>query len=113
MQLKEHSLNETEVTYGLISVAEVREYFPPPGANITVYDDEGRKYDTKMHSTAPRIDGLTEWHRTHQTKIGDIAILTINPDNNLGCIGLLPTNYTSIHENKIQDLFKRAGEDHF
>lgn len=83
MQLKEHSLSETEVNYGLINVADIREYFPPPGADITVFDEEGKKYDTKMHSTAARIDGLTEWHKTQQTKIGDIVTLNINPDKSV------------------------------
>lgn len=83
MQLKEHRLSEAEVEYGLIRVVGVREHFPPPGAELIVYDDEGKKYNTKMHNTASRIDGLTEWHKTHQTKKGDVVTMTINPDKSV------------------------------
>lgn len=94
IQSKEHSLNQTEVNYGLISVAEKRDSFPAPGAEIVVYDDEGRKYSTKMHSTAPRIDGLTEWHKRHNTKIGDVVIITINSDQSVK-LSLRNVNSTS------------------
>ncbi len=80
MKLKEHSLNNTEVTYGLLYVSGIREYFPAAGEKIVLYDDEGKRYDTRMHKTSARIDGLTEWHKTHQTKVGDIISFSINPD---------------------------------
>jgi len=79
----EHNLTKTEVTWGLISVAGIREYFPPPNEEIIVYDDEERKYVTKMHSSAARIDGLTEWYKNHPAEIGDIVALTINPDKSI------------------------------
>lgn len=80
----EHSLTKTEVTYGLISVSGVREYFPGSGQAIIVYDDENRKYTTKMHSSAARIDGLTEWYKNHPTiQIGDNVAITINPDKSI------------------------------
>lgn len=83
MQLKEHSLNKTEVTYGLINISGIREYFPPAGEKVVLVDDEGKEYDTRMHKTAARIDGLTEWHKTHQTRVGDIVTLNINPDKSV------------------------------
>jgi len=80
----EHSLNKTEVTYGLISVSGIREHFPASGEKIIVYDDEGRQYITKMHSSAARIDGLTEWYKNHpETQIGDIVVIAINPDKSI------------------------------
>jgi hypothetical protein len=80
----EHDLTKTEVTWGLISVAGIREYFPGPSEKIVVYDDEGREYITKMHSSAARIDGLTGWYNNHPTaKIGDTVIITINPDKSI------------------------------
>jgi len=80
----EHNLTHTEVTYGLVSVARIRENFPGPSENIIVYDDQGKKYTTKMHSSAARIDGLTEWYKNHPTaKIGDTVVISINPDKSI------------------------------
>jgi len=80
----EHNLTKTEVTWGLVSVAGIREYFPGPSQEIIVYDDEGRRYTTKMHSSAARIDGLTEWYKNHPTaEIGDSVAITINPDKSI------------------------------
>jgi len=79
----EHNLTKTEGTWGLVSVAGIREYFPPPNEEIIVYDDEERKHVTKMHSSAARIDGLTEWHKNHPVEIGDIVTITINPDKSI------------------------------
>jgi len=79
----EHNLTKTEVTWGLISVARIREYFPGPSEEINVYDDEGRKYVTKMHSSAARIDGLTDWYNNHTADIDDVVIITINQDKSI------------------------------
>src|SRR4030067_1783264 len=79
-----HNLTKTDKKWGLISVAGIREYFPGRGKDIIVYDDEGRKYTTKMHSSAARIDGLTEWYKNHPTAgIGDSVAITINPDKSI------------------------------
>jgi RecB family endonuclease NucS len=83
LQLKEHSLNKTEVKWGLISVSGIREYFPQVGEKVVLVDEEGKQYDTRMHKTAARIDGLTDWHKTHQTKVGDIVTININPDKSV------------------------------
>lgn len=84
MPESEHNLTKTEVTWGLISVAGIREYFQHPSEEIIVYDDEGRKYTTKMHASAARIDGLTEWYKNHRTaEIGDTVTITINPDKSI------------------------------
>ena len=80
----EHNLTKTEVTYGLVSVARIREYFPGPREKVIVYDDEGREYITKMHSSAARIDSLTDWYKNHPTaEIGDSVVITINPDKSI------------------------------
>jgi len=80
----EHKLTKTDVKHGLVSVAGIREYFPGQGEKIIVYDDEGRKYTTKMHSSAARIDGLTEWYKNHPTaEIGGSVVITINPDKSI------------------------------
>ena len=80
----EHNLTKTEVTWGLISVAGIRENFPSPSEKIIVYDDEGREYITKMHSSAARIDGLTDWYKNHSNaEIGDTVVVTINPDKSI------------------------------
>src|SRR3990172_9632973 len=84
MSESEHNLTKTEVTYGLISVTGIREYFPGQGQEIIVYDDEERRYTTKMHSSAARIDGLTEWYKNHPTvRIGDGVAITVNPDKSI------------------------------
>jgi len=80
----EHNLTKTEVTYGLISVAGIRENFPRPSEKITVHDDEGHTYITKMHSSSARIDGLTDWYKNHpMARIGDIVAIEINPDKSI------------------------------
>jgi hypothetical protein len=79
----EHNLTKTEVTYGLISVSGIRDYFPPPNEKIVVYDDEGKQYITKMHSSAARIDGLTDWYNNHPAQIGDTVTIVINPDKSI------------------------------
>ena len=80
----EHNLTKTDVKHGLVSVAGIREYFPGPCEKIIVYDDEGREYIKKMHSTAARIDGLTDWYKNHSTaEIGDSVVITINPDKSI------------------------------
>lgn len=80
----EHNLTKTDVGYGLVSVAGFKEYFPGPGEKIIIYDDEGRKYIKKMHSSVARIDGLTNWYKNHSTaEIGDSVVITINPDKSI------------------------------
>lgn len=81
----EHNLTKTEVKWGLISLAGgIRKYFPGPNEKIIVYDDEGRKYEAKMHSSSARIDRLTNWYKNHHTvKIGDRVVITINPDKSI------------------------------
>jgi len=80
----EHNLTKTEVTWGLISVSGIREHFPLPSEKVIVYDDEGRQYITKMHSSAARIDGLTDWYKNHSAaQIGDTVIIAINPDKSI------------------------------
>ena len=73
----EHNLTKTEVTYGLISVSGIRDYFPPPNEKIVVYNDEGKQYITKMHSSAARIDGLTDWYSSLPAQIGDTVTIVI------------------------------------
>lgn len=74
----EHELTESELKYGLVSVGSIRDSLPGPGEKITIYDEEGRKYVSKMHSTQARIDGLTEWFRNHpHVKMGDIIVITL------------------------------------
>jgi len=91
----EHNLTKTEATWGLISVAGIREYFPGPSEKIIVYDDEGRKYETKMHSSSARIDGLTDWYKNHPfAKIGDPVVIALNPDKS---IKLFLKKETEIH----------------
>lgn len=70
-------LTENDVRHGLISIAGYREHFPRPNERITVYDDEGREYPTKMHSEVARIDGLRKWYKNHPAKIGDTISITI------------------------------------
>lgn len=83
LQQFKHPLTKTEVTYGLISVSEIRDQFPPPNEKIVVKDDEGKQYVTKMHSSAARIDGLTDWYKSHPGEVGDIVIVTINQDKTI------------------------------
>ena len=73
----EHKLRPYEVKYGLISVKGIRKYFPPPNEKIDIYDDKRRKYTTKMHASAARIDGLTEWHKNQLTGIGDTVVIKV------------------------------------
>jgi hypothetical protein len=79
----EHNLTKTEVTYGLISVSGIRDYFPPPNEKIVVYTDEGKQYITKLHSSAARIDGLTDWYSSLPAQIGDTVTIVINPDKSI------------------------------
>jgi len=93
----EHNLNKTEVTWGLISVAGIRDYFPPPSEKIVVFDDEERKYVTKMHSSAARIDGITDWFRNHHAKIGDAVVIRLNQDGSIS-LSLKKETVTSVVE---------------
>ena len=79
----EHNLTKTEVTYGLMSVSGIREHFPQPSGKIVVYDDEKRKYETQMHSSAARLDGLTGWYNNHPAEIGDTVTIVMNPDKSI------------------------------
>jgi RecB family endonuclease NucS len=80
----EHELTKTEVTWGLISVSGLREYLPGPSEKTIVHDDEGREYITKMHSSAARIDGLTDWYKNHPTaEIGDTVTIAFNTDKSI------------------------------
>ena len=84
MQKFERKLIYSDVKWGLISLSKIRENFPSPGVGIIVYDDEGREYKTKMHTSAARIDGLTQWYKNHPAaKIGDGVEITINLDGSI------------------------------
>ncbi|MBW1796162.1 MAG: DUF91 domain-containing protein [Deltaproteobacteria bacterium] len=72
-------LNATEIKYGLLYVSELKELFPKPSHSVTIIDTDGERFDTKMHSFQPRIDGLTKLHRKHDTQIGDSVTIEVNP----------------------------------
>jgi len=76
-ELRRH-LNKTDKTWGLISVAGYREFFPPPSSPVIVVDEKGTEYPTKMHSKSARIDGLTDWYYNHaEAEVGDPVLIKI------------------------------------
>lgn len=74
----ECKIKKSHIEYGLVYLGKNGQYFPRPGKQIFVYDDEDRVYDLKMHSKDPRIDGLTEWYQNHaNVNVGDTVFITI------------------------------------
>jgi hypothetical protein len=72
-------LNPSEVNYGLLYVSELRNLFPEPSHPVTIIDADGQRFDSKMHSFQPRIDGLTKLHRKHNSQIGQAVTIEVNP----------------------------------
>ncbi len=71
-------LNYTDKKWGLISVAGYRELFPSPSSPVTIVDEKGNEYQTKMHSQSARIDGLTDWYHNHpDADIGDLVLIRV------------------------------------
>lgn len=73
-------LNPSEVNYGLLYVSELRNLFPEPSHPVTIIDADGQKFDSKMHSFQPRIDGLTKLHRKHNSEIGQTVTIEVKPN---------------------------------
>ena len=68
-----------EVNQGLLYVTELRHLFPESSRPVTVIDSDGQKFHWRMHSSQPRIDGLTKLHRKHKSRIGQTVIIEVNP----------------------------------
>ena len=79
----ERKLIYTEVKYGLIYIKKYRGYFPERNMKIDIYDKDGKKYTTKMHKTADRIDGLTKLYKNHKAEIGDIVIIQVKSNDSI------------------------------
>jgi len=73
------SLNESEVKYGLLYVSELSSQFPKSSQRVTIIDADGERFESKMHSSRPRIDGLTKLHRKHNSQIGQSVTIEVNP----------------------------------
>lgn len=87
----------TEVNYGLLLVDEFpRDLLPQPRHKIVVVDVDGEKFEAKMHSSALRIDGLTQLHRKHKTSIGQFVTFEINPFEQ----GVVKVRFGGISDNK-------------
>ena len=74
-------LTFSEVNYGLLWVSQLRNLLPSPPKSLTVVDTDGNKFVSKLHSQNPRIDGLTELHQKHNSKIGQTVAIEVNPDD--------------------------------
>ena len=67
-------LSKVEVEYGLIRFgAENCEMFPSNGSSIVMIDNSGEQYETHIHRTVNRIDGLTAMHKNNNAHEGTIV----------------------------------------
>ena len=73
-------LMPSEVKYGLLYVSKLRDLFPEPSSSVTIIDSDGQRFDSKMHSFQPRIDGLTKLHRKHNSQVGETVTIEVSPD---------------------------------
>ncbi len=91
-------LRPYEVEYGVVYIQQYRELLPPPGESIIVMDEKDRRYQTKMHSKQPRIDGLTNWYKNHpKIRGGDMVKVQII---NTNLIKLAPINEVLEHKHQ-------------
>lgn len=84
-------LDYTEITYGLLMVRENRAFFPKVGEAVTIIDEDGQRFETHMHRSQPRIDGLTSLLRKHNAKIGDLVSIEVE----IGNIGTAKVKFDS------------------
>ena len=71
----------SEINYGLLYISELKDVLPKPSQSITIIDSDGERFNMRMHSFQPRIDGLTKLHKKHGTQIGDSVSIEANSDN--------------------------------
>lgn len=75
-------LTLTEVKFGLLYVKGRRDLFPDRGQPVVIIDAADReKFSTKMHSSQPRIDGLTRLHEKYKTRPGDKVTISVSLNN--------------------------------
>ena len=72
-------LNDSDVKYGILVTPKQIDLRSINNKHIWIKDAMG-KVKGNIHSSVNRIDGLTQWHRTRMTKIGDE--ITIKYDKN-------------------------------
>lgn len=77
-------LSKIEVECGLIRFGtENREMFPTNGTSIVMIDNKGEEYETHVHRTVNRIDGLTAMHKRNNAHEGTtVTIQKVGERNN-------------------------------
>jgi len=55
-----------EIEYGYLYHSKLSQQFPTPLQPITIIDSDGERFDSKMHSSQPRIDSLTKLYKKHK-----------------------------------------------
>jgi hypothetical protein len=73
-------LTPSEITYGYIYHAKLRDQFPEPSQPVTIIDSDGEKFNRKMHKEQSRIDSLTKLYKKHNPQINQTVIIEVNPN---------------------------------
>lgn len=65
------------IKYGYLYLGKLRDRFPDPSHPVTIIDSDGEIFDSHMHSSQPRIDGLTKLYKKHKSQIGQTVIIKV------------------------------------
>ena len=75
------NLNYSEVEYNFLYFYRCYEHLlPQPNEKVTIIDEEGRKYVSKIYSKGCRIDGLRELYTNNQVEKGDLITIELDED---------------------------------
>lgn len=77
-------LSKVEVECGLIRFgAENRKMFPTNGSTIVMIDNKEEEYETRVHRTVNRVDGLTAMHKNNNAREGTtVTVQKVDGRNN-------------------------------
>ena len=76
------NLGKSEVEHNLLLFrAENADLLPNPNERVTIIDEEGREYVSKIYSKGCRIDGLRELYTNNQVEKGDLITIELDEDH--------------------------------
>ena len=97
------NLNYSEVKYKLLYFSKRYEYLmPKPSEAVTVIEEDGRKYVSKIHSYGYRIDGLKDLYSNYNVEEGDQITIELD-ENHKDVIRVFFDKYENVVDQEISE----------
>ena len=104
------NLNYSEVEYNFLYFYRCYEHLlPQPNEKVTIIDEDGRKYVSKIHSYGCRIDGLKDLYSNYNAEEGDQITIELD-ENHKNVIKVFFDKYENVVEQEISEDNRKSIE---